>query len=160
MPAGADLAEIAALLQTCLQEVYGVTVSTECLGDAFFYLNRVRRLFPSRHGIRKALFWLVESVWGGRGFLTGHVSPRALALDLPDDWTDPATGGARHGGAFALLKEAERRSALLMTGALQHWMGVLPENDLAKLLGSLDYTTGTETEASRKPAATQKEETP
>ena len=75
--------------------------------------------------------------------MTGHVSPRALALDLPDDWTDPATGGARHGGAFALLKEAERRSALLMTGALQHWMGVLPENDLAKLLGSLDYTTGT-----------------
>ena len=160
VPAGADLAEIAALLQTCLQEVYGVTVSTECLGDAFFYLNRVRRLFPSRHGIRKALFWLVESVWGGRGFLTGHISPRALALDLPDDWTDPTTGAARHGGAFALLKEAERRSALLMTGALQHWMGVLPENDLAKLLGSLDYTTGTETEASRKPAATQKEETP
>ena len=33
-------------------------------------------------------------------------------------------------------------------------------HDLAKLLGSLDYTTGTETEASRKPAATQKEETP
>ena len=40
-----------------------------------------------------------------------------------------------------------------MTGALQHWMGVLPQTDMVKLLGSRDYGTGTETERSTAPAA-------
>lgn len=154
---GRDLAEVAALLQTVLREVYGVEASAECLADAFYYFHRVRRLFASRHGVRGKLFYLIETVYGGRGFLTGHVSPRALALDLPDDWTDPATGEERHGGAFALLKQAEKTSALFMTGALQNWMGVLPAADLVRLLGSRDYGTGAETERSR--AAAQNETT-
>ena len=153
LPKGEDLAEITLLLQQALWETYGAEVSAECLADAFYYFNRVRRLFTSRHGLRRGLFYVVETFFGGRGFLTGHVSPRALALNLPDDWTDPATGQQHHGGAFALLKQAERLSALYMTGALQHWMGVLPQTDMVKLLGSRDYGTGTETERSTAPAA-------
>lgn len=152
VPQGTDLAEIAALLHNVLQEVYGADVTQECLADAFYYLNRVRRLFTSRHGIRTGLFYLVETFWKGRGFLTGHVSPRPLRLDLPDEWTDPATGEARKGGAFALLKEAEKRSAVYMTAALQYWMGHLTETELSTLLGSMDYTTGTPTERSTMPA--------
>ena len=152
LPKGEDLAEITLLLQQALRETYGAEVSAECLADAFYYFNRVRRLFTSRHGLRRGLFYVVETFFGGRGFLTGHVSPRALALNLPDDWTDPATGQQHHGGAFALLKQAERLSALYMTGALQHWMGVLPQTDMVKLLGSRDYGTGTETERSTAPA--------
>ena len=150
---GQDLAEVAALLRAALYETYGLQVSAECLADAFYYFHRVRRLFTSRHGVRRAAFYVAETFFGGRGFLTGHVSPRALALDLPDDWTDPATGEQRHGGAFALLKQAEKCSALYMTGALQHWMGVLPQSDMVRLLGSRDYGTGTETERSGTPPA-------
>ena len=150
---GQDLAEVAALLRAALYETYGLQVSAECLADAFYYFHRVRRLFTSRHGVRRAAFYVAETFFGGRGFLTGHVSPRALALDLPDDWTDPATGEQRHGGAFALLKQAEKCSALYMTGALQHWMGVLPQSDMVRLLGSRDYGTGTETERSETPPA-------
>ena len=106
----------------------------------------------SRHGIRTAVFYLVETFWKGRGFLTGHISPRPLRLDLPDEWTDPATGEARKGGAFALLKEAEKRSAVYMTAALQYWMGHLTETELSTLLGSMDYTTGTPTDRSTMPA--------
>lgn len=150
---GQELAEVAALLRAALYETYGLQVSAECLADAFYYFHRVRRLFTSRHGVRRAAFYVAETFFGGRGFLTGHVSPRALALDLPDDWTDPATGEQRHGGAFALLKQAEKCSALYMTGALQHWMGVLPQSDMVRLLGSRDYGTGTETERSGTPPA-------
>ena len=150
---GQDLAEVAALLRAALYETYGLQVSAECLADAFYYFHRVRRLFTSRHGVRRAAFYVAETFFGGRGFLTGHVSPRALALDLPDDWTDPATGEQRHSGAFALLKQAEKCSALYMTGALQHWMGVLPQSDMVRLLGSRDYGTGTETERSGTPPA-------
>ena len=152
VPHGEELAEIASLLRTALAEVYGVDVSVEALADSFYYLNRVRRLFASRHGVRKGLFWLVETFWHGRGFLTEHVTPRALRLDLPDDWTDPATGEARHDGVFALLKQAEQRSASYMQAALANWMDKLPDTELNALLGSMDYITGTPTERSARPA--------
>ena len=39
-----------------------------------------------------------------------------------------------------------------MTAALEFWMGHLTESELCRLLGSMDYTTGTPTELSTKPA--------
>ena len=36
-----------------------------------------------------------------------------------------------------------------MTAALGHWMGKLDEDILEKTLGSMSYTTGTETEQSK-----------
>ena len=67
--------------------------------------------------------------------------------------TDPATGEERHGGAFALLKDAQHRCELFMTAALGHWMGKLDEEILEKTLGSMSYITGTETEQSKKPTS-------
>ena len=89
---GHDLAEIAALLHNVLQEVYGADVTQECLADAFYYLNRVRRLFTSRHGIRTGLFYLVETFWKGRGFLTGHVSPARCVWICPMNGATPPPG--------------------------------------------------------------------
>ena len=145
VPVGAELAEISALLHTCLLETYAMDIPVEFLADAFYDTNRMRKLFASHHGFRKIIFWLIEPLFGGRGAITGHVSPRHLALDLPDDWTDPFTGEARHGNAFALLRDAQKRSELYMNGALQNWMGVLPTADLERLLGSMSYTEGRET---------------
>lgn len=160
VPVGPDLADITTLLHTCLLEVYGEDIPVECLADAFYQTHQERRLFASRHGIRKVIFWLVEPLIGGRGFITGHLSPRHLALDLPDDWTDPFTGQARHGGAFALLRDAQKRSELFMAGALQNWMGVLPDTDLVKLLNSMSYTEGRDTQLSALPAVTSPEPRP
>lgn len=139
---GPDLAEVTALLHTALQETYGLDIPVEHLADAFYHLNRVRRLFPSRHGVKRALFWLVEPLFGGRGFITGHVSPRQLAKDLPETWTDPFTGEAKQGGPFALLRQAEKRSALYMLGTLEYWMGKMPAGRFFPLLGSMSYTEG------------------
>ena len=102
----------------------------------------MRRLFPSRHGVKRALFWLAEPLLGGRGFITGHVSPRQLAKDLPEAWTDPFTGEAKQGGPFALLRQAEKRSALYMLGTLEYWMGKMPAGRFFPLLGSMSYTEG------------------
>ena len=98
-----------------------------------------------------AVFWRAR-------FITGHVSPAHLKLNLPEDWTDPATGEERHGGAFALLKDAQHRCELFMTAALGHWMGKLDEKILEKTLGSMSYITGTETEQSKSQQAPDAEQ--
>ena len=139
---GPDLAEVTALLHTCLQEVYGLDIPVEYLADAFYDLYRIRQLFPSRFGVRRALFWLVEPLFGGRGFITGHISPRKLEKDLPETWTDPFTGEQKQGGAFTLLRHAEKRSALYILGALEYWMGKMPASSFFSLLGSMSYTEG------------------
>ncbi len=157
-PVGRDLAEIAALLHQCILEVYGQDISMEALADSFYYTYRLRRLFTSRHGVRRAFYWVLELFFGGRGFITGHVSPAHLKLNLPEDWTDPATGEERHGGAFALLKDAQHRCELFMTAALGHWMGKLDEEILEKTLGSMSYITGTETEQSKSQQAPDAEQ--
>lgn len=149
LPVGEEMADIAALLHQALLEAYGLDVSQEILADSFYYTYRLRSLFASRHGFRKGLFWLIETFFGGRGFITGHVSPAHLRLDLPEDWTDPTTGEAHHGGAFALLKDGQHRSELFMTAALGHWMGKVSQEVLEQTLGSRSYSTGTETPQSR-----------
>lgn len=148
VPTGAELAEISALLHTAILETYGEDVPVECIADSFYYTHRLRRLLTSHFGFRKALCWLIEPFFGGRGALTGHISPRHLALDLPDSWQNPYTGETVQGGAFALLRQGEKRAALYMTGALQNWLGVLPAADFARVLGSMSYSEGRPTERS------------
>ena len=141
LPVGSDMADIAALLHTCLLETYGEDVPAEYLADAYYDLWRLRKLFVSRHGGRKLLFSLLEPLFGGKGFITGHVTPAKLK-DMPDEWQDPVTGERHTGGVFALIPQAQRRSEQYMTAALQTWMGAQPEEQLFALLGSRSYTTG------------------
>ena len=84
LPTGEELADITALLHTCLLETYGEDIPVEYLADAFWHTYRLRGLFPSKHGVRRAFFWLVEPLFGGRGFITGHVSPRQLDKRFSD----------------------------------------------------------------------------
>ena len=151
IPPTGERTELAVLLRAAIREVYGLEVPLACLEDAFVQLHQVRRLFPSRHGLRRGLFYLVETFFGGRGYLTGHVSPRALAPDLPDEWVNPATGQRRRADIQSLLLLAEQNSVLFFSAALRYWTGILPERGVAGLLGSRDYETGTETEASAPP---------
>lgn len=141
MPTGSDLADIAVLLHTCLLEAYGEDIPVEYLADAFYDIWRLRRIFVSRFGIKKMLFRLAEPLFGGRGFITGHMTPARLK-SLPDQWEDPVTGESHTGGVFALIPLAQQRSELYMKAALQNWMGELPEEQLFALLGDRSYTTG------------------
>ena len=102
---------------------------------------RLRRLFTSRFGVRRALYGVVERFLGGKGFITGHVSPRKLK-PLPDAWVDPFTGQQHTGGVFALLPLAKRRSAEYMSAALLLWMGRSSQAEFCQAVGSHSYTEG------------------
>ena len=157
LPTGEQLADIAALLHTCLLEVYGEDIPVEYLADAFYHTYRVRGLFPSRHGLRKAAFRVVEIFFGGKGFITGHLSPRKLSGKLPDEWTDPFTGQSHEGGLFALLPKARRRSEEFMGAALLFWLKKYSDEEFCRAIGSMSYTQGLPT-AQSDPAAPSVEE--
>ncbi len=144
-PAGEALAEITALLRTALRRVYGLEIPAEYIADSFFYSTRLRGIFTSRFGVRRAVFWLLEPLFGGRGRITVHVSPRKLKGGLPDTWIDPATGEEKTGDVFALMAQAQERSRQYMAAAVEVWSGRQPLDTLAALLGSASYTTGTPT---------------
>ena len=157
VPVGQDLAEIAALLHQCILEVYGQDISVEALADSYYYTYRLRRLFTSRHGVRRAFYWVLELFFGGRGFITGHVSPAPQAEPaggigpLPPPPAKSATAGA------ALLKDAQHRCELFMTAALGHWMGKLDE-EILEDPWQAGYITGTETEQSKSQQAPDAEQ--
>lgn len=154
--AGAALAEVGALLQKSLRAAYGLTVSREALADTFWHTRALRRLFVSRFRIKYALFWLVEPAFGGRGALTGHITPARLigtgsrSKDrLPCPWVNPFTGERELDDLSALLGKAVQRSAAYMLAAKGYWDDRLSMDKLAKLLGSASYLSGLEDERSR-----------
>ncbi|MUT94445.1 MAG: hypothetical protein EP147_00270 [Subdoligranulum sp.] len=130
LPTGEELADITALLHMpagslrcgCLGGVPGRCVLPKVL----------RGLFPTKNPLKRGFFWLVEPLFGGRGFITGHISPRKLAPDMPDAWTDPFTGTEHTGGVFALLPKAERRSEEFMGAALLLWLDSTPKPNLLR----------------------------
>lgn len=147
--AGADLAEVGALLQKSLRQAYGLTVSREALADTFWHTRALRRLFVSRFHIKYALFWLVEPAFGGRGAVTGHITPARLAGtgshpkgSLPCPWVDPFTGQRRMEDLNALLTKAVQRSAAYMLAARGWWDDRLSMDKLSALLGSASYLSG------------------
>ena len=154
--------EVLALAQSgedfdALVETYGEDIPVEYLADAFWHTYRLRGLFPSKHGLRRVFFWLVEPLFGVRGFITGHVSPRQLDKRLPDDWTDPFTGEHHDGGLFALLPKAVFRSEQFMEAALLYWMNRLPPAEFAEKLGGMSYLQGIATPESDPDTTNQTE---
>lgn len=153
--AGAALAEVGALLQTAIRAALGVTVSREALADTFWHTRALRRLFVSRFRVKYALFWLVEPAFGGRGAITGHITPARLAgtgkrdkRRLPCPWIHPFTGEEMEDDLNALLEKAEKRSAAYMLAARGVWDGRLSMEKLAALLGSASYLSGLADEVS------------
>lgn len=147
--AGAALAEVGAQLQKSLQAAFGVTVSREALADTFWHTRALRRMFISRFHIKYALFWLVEPAFGGRGAVTGHITPARLIGtgkrpkgSLPCPWTHPFTGEEMEDDLNALLEKAEKRSAAYLLAAKGYWDGRLSMKKLSGLLGSASYLSG------------------
>ena len=147
--AGAALAGAGALLQQGIREALGVEVSREALADAFWHTRRMRRMFVSRLKIKYAFFWLVEPLFGGRGFSTAHMTPARLYGtearpdgELPDRWQHPFTGEWMEDGIDELLEKATRRSAAYMMAAQGYWAGKLSLAKVMGLLGSASYLSG------------------
>lgn len=146
---GAPLAQVGALLQAGIQNALGVAVSREALADSFFHTRYMRRLFVSRFKIKYALFWLLEPLFGGRGFITGHVTPATLCGtgrhpkgQLPVKWRHPFSGEMMEDDLEGLLDKAARRSAAYMLAAQGYWDGKLRLEKLLRLLGSASYLSG------------------
>lgn len=146
---GARLAMIGALLQRAAQDAYGVHISREALADAFHHTWYLRSMFVSRWRIKRSFYWVLESLLGGRGYITGHVTPARLRgtrpkdkKKLPQSWQDPFTCENRTDGLAELLEHAERRSAAYMLAAEGYWQGRVRADQLYNLLGSRSYTTG------------------
>lgn len=170
---GKEMAEVAQQLRRAVRDVFDLELPAEYVADAFYHSYVLRGLFQSRFKIKYVLFWLIEPLFGKRGFITGHVSPRKLYgeswLDrrrkrsLPTEWTDPVTGEARREGVQQLLELAQKRIVyayedLRRQGGLQPGPAQqLPEAEGLSAfwwsVGSKDYVTGTETERSRQGAA-------
>lgn len=165
--AGAALAEVGALLQKSLREAFGVTVSREALADTFWHTRALRRMFISRFRIKYALFWLVEPAFGGRGAVTGHITPARLVGtgkhpkgSLPCPWTHPFTGEEQTDDLNALLEKAEKRSAAYLLAAKGYWDGRLSMEKLSTLLGSASYLSGLADERSCPGLAPEKKSAP
>ena len=139
---GGELAEVTNQLHGALLATYGEDIPVEYLADAFYDIHLLRKHFTSRTGIKRRLCWLIEPLFGGRGFITGHITPQRLKSDLPDDWTNPFTGETVAGNAFALLKDAQKRSEVYMTALLGWQLGKLTRERLFDLLGSMSYLQG------------------
>ncbi|MDD4850073.1 MAG: zinc dependent phospholipase C family protein [Gemmiger sp.] len=152
---GAALAEVTTLLKGAIAATYGVDLPVECLADAFYHITLLRGWFTSRTGVRRAVYWLIEPLMGGRGKITGHVSPRRLKTNLPDTWQHPGTHQQAKGSAFALLQEAQKRSEVYMAALLGCRLGKLTPAQMAALLGSKSYTLGIDTPESAPGQPTQ-----
>lgn len=160
---GASLAQAGALLQKGIQAALDVTVSREALADTFWHTRRMRRMFISRHKIKYAVFWLAEPLFGGRSFITGHITPASLTgskqqpRPLPCPWTNPYTGETVTDDLEALLQKAEQLSAAYMLAAQGFWSQKVSLEQLMELLGSASYQTGLATERSTLKPALQPE---
>ena len=136
-------AEIAQLLQQAILEALGVKVSCQALMDSYQHTRLLRRMFVSRFGVKYKLFQLLEPMFGGKGFITGHVTPAKLKKNqLPAQWQNPYTMEYNGEGIYQLLEQAQRRSAGCMIAARQVWDGKRPLEDAMDVIGSNNYDTG------------------
>lgn len=148
---GAALAGVSALLQKAIRDSLSLEVSREALADAFWHTRRLRQLFSAPCArYLYGLFWLVEPAFGGRGRITGHITPASLKgtregeRPLPFHWKDPLSGRVHEEGIEELLEKAEHRCAAYMLSARACWEGKLTPAALQKILGSVNYDTGME----------------
>lgn len=148
IPPAEELFVIASLLHTCLLEIFGYDIPIEYLSDSFRHTYYVRALFKSRFGIRRALFGILERFMGGKGFITGHVSPAKLYPNLPEEWIDPFSGARREGGVASLLNTSQKRCAEFMRAAQGLWEGTIPDETFRAAIGSMSYVQGRPTEES------------
>ena len=151
---GQALEGAAELLQAGIQAALGLTVSRQALKDSFAHTRMLRGHFVSRLRVKYALFWMAEPLFGGRGFITGHITPARLVgtrkgeKPLPEVWEHPFTGEEQQTDLAGLLDQAERTGAACMMAAQGYWQGKLRLERAMEVIGSRSYLSGLEDEQS------------
>ena len=138
---GEALEGAAEILQKGIHDALGEDFSKEALMATFRHTRNLRRFFISPFKILYCIYYLIEPLFGKRGFITGHVSPVRLKK-LPEKWKNPFTGEETTDDLGELLKKAEKLSLKYMQGALSYWEGKTSIDELTALLGSNSYLKG------------------
>lgn len=153
---GTALVQVAQLLQVCLREVYGVEIGLEALGDSFHHAHFLRSLFVSRLGVKKKLLEVLEPMFGGKGSLTGHVSPARLLAAAARTrknclWCGATPIPARPARSrwWGFWEKPPGQAVTCFLTCRSVWQGRTPRQELERLLGSRSYETGLEDADSR-----------
>ena len=145
LPTGEELADITALLHTCLLEVYGEDVPVEYLADAFYHTYRCcAGCSPANNPLKRGFFWLVEPLFGGRGFITGHISPRKLAPDTAGRLDRPLYRhrASRRRRCLRCCPRPSAAARSLWAQPCCFWLDKYTDAEFAEKIGSMSYTAG------------------
>ena len=145
---GEALEGAAEILKKGIYDALGEDISNEALKATFSHTRNLRRFFVSPLKILYCIYYLIEPIFGKRGFITGHVSPSKLKK-LPSKWINPFTGEESCDSIDELLKKAEKLSLKYMQAAVSFWEGNTSMEELMSLLGSSSYLKGIPDELSR-----------
>ena len=108
----------------------------------------MRKFFISPFKILYGFYYLIEPVFGGRGFITCHVTPAKLKT-LPKEWENPFTKELSKENLSDLLKKAEKLSLKYMQNALSYWNGDISIDEVIAEIGSKSYLKGIEDNMSK-----------
>ena len=142
---GEDLAQVVLLLREALLHVYGMDVPVVALSDTFHHNLRVRTFLTTRNPIKKMVAgWVETRVLGptGRNAIRGRMQPAPPLERLPTNWSNPFDGVTHNLTMEEIMVEAEEAGALFISAAMRLWLGEAEVDELAAMLGSLDYYTG------------------
>lgn len=147
---GEELAQVAALLRGCIEEVYGQSIPLLALADVFHHNYLVRRLMCGQGFMPKARLRRMQrgarTLYGGP--LLCRMQPAPKLHSLPQNWENPYTGEKMNLTLNEVLTLTQQTSAVCVTAVVRYWLGQLLEEKLLKVLGNNDFITGIPCETS------------
>ncbi len=149
--AQADWPRAAALIAAAAKEAYPeLDVAPEAVERGFADACRANRLTHSPHGVRYALYWLVERLLLHPGLVTAQCCPVRPAREDTMNREGRAWRSAaepereRHESVEELTAQGVRRAAQLMQAAKDYFDGALDEAAFASIVGNAGMDTGAE----------------
>ena len=140
---GEELAQVSHLLWQTVEQVFGGYPDQQPFADSYHHTRMLRKIFISRFGIKRAIFWIAERVaFGGAGFITGHVTPAKLKQPLPSQWVHPATEQQMEASLEQLLQQAKEKAKSLLQGYFQWKKGEISHQQFTDLIGNYSYEDG------------------
>lgn len=139
-----EMSEIAALLRTCIQQVYGAEIPVAVLCDAFHTYRFGHCVLRSGGGGKKLVAGLAEKLLGIKnGALRCHITPGEVPKGgFAAVWQHPYTKIEVQADPNRLYASAVRRTLGYFSVAEKFWQGNTDTALAAHLLGDYSYETG------------------
>lgn len=140
-----ELLEIAELLHIALLETYNEDISQDMLVECYYDMLRMRKLFISRIGIRRGIFYIAERlIFKEPGYILSNLSPGHKLKTLPSSWKNPFTGQKCAGGMKELLIEAQAVGTEFINKVNDYWNNNISLEEFRAIIGNKSYETGLE----------------